>query len=135
MPDLLAYVVFDALFAAGVPVVLAYIVIWAAALRRLRLHDYLGGGQFCLYATTLSVLTLADLVREGKNQPLVWAIAALTFIVIVATSLWAVGVVIGLSPEGTDKVRSKKRITWASIVLSVAAVILGGYFRYSWGIW
>ena len=52
MENVLRYFFFDVLLSAGLPVAAAYIANWAVV-NRFRIHDYLGDGQLCFYATTL----------------------------------------------------------------------------------
>jgi len=56
MENVLRYFFFDVLLSAGLPVAAAYIAN-CAVVNRCRIHDYLGDGQLCFYATTFSVVT------------------------------------------------------------------------------
>jgi hypothetical protein len=65
MENVLRYFFFDVLPSAGLPVAAAYIANWAVV-NRFRIHGYLGDGQLCFYATTLSVVTTSGLFAIGR---------------------------------------------------------------------
>ena len=90
MENVLRYFFFDVLLSAGLPVAAAYIANWAVV-NRFRIHDYLGDGQLCFYATTLSVVTTSGLFAS-KTASLTVKISAggtMLWVVILANVVWA----------------------------------------------
>ena len=93
MENVLRYFFFDVLLSAGLPVAAAYIANWAVV-NRFRIHDYLGDGPLCFYATTLSVVTTCGLFAS-KIASLTVKIAAggtMLWVVILANVVWALAI-------------------------------------------
>ncbi len=67
MESVLRYFFFDVLLSAGLPVLAAFIAN-RAVVNRFRIHDYLGDGQLCSYATTLSVVTTSGLFASKTTS-------------------------------------------------------------------
>ena len=90
MESVLRYFFFEVLLSAGPPVFAAYIANWAVV-NRFRIYDYLGDGQLCFYATTLSVVTTSGLFAS-KTASLTVKISAggtMLWVVILANVVWA----------------------------------------------
>lgn len=124
---------FDVLLSAGLPVAAAYIANWAVV-NRFRIHDYLGDGQLCFYATTLSVVTTSGLFAS-KTASLTVKISAggtMLWVVILANVVWALAITARIRDPATAEL-SKRRITGVSAALAGAAILAGGIFKWFWG--
>ncbi len=133
MENVLRYFFFDVLLSAGLPVAAAYIANWAVV-NRFRIHDYLGDGQVCFYATTLSVVTTSGLFAS-KTASLTVKISAggtMLWVVILANVVWALAITARIRDPATAEL-SKRRITGVSAALAGAAILAGGIFKWFWG--
>ena len=126
MENLLRYFFFDVLLSAGLPVAAAYIANWAVV-NHFRVQDYLGDGQLCFYATTLSVVTTSSLFAS-KTASLTVKISAggtMLWVVILANVVWALAITAQIRDPATAEL-SKRRITRVSAALAGAAILAGG---------
>ncbi|SRR6266568_4628217 len=127
------YIVMQGVLSAGSPVFFAWLLSHFF-IRRFQFHDYIGDGQLCFYATTLSMITMSDVIRApGQSADKLWPIIALLFMMLIAVVIWVVGVVasLRLAPVAAD---SKARVARWSIAVSIATLILGGIFRGARGL-
>ena len=130
------YFVLEAGVAAVFPVLLFYIAIYLMGnLKETKFLNLLGDGQFCLYATTLGVLTISDFVSAaGNTVDTLLAVVVMTLAVAVASVIWGSAATMAFGAEVSGQESRRERVSIASLGVALFTVVVGGIFRQNLGI-